>query len=313
MSEPARSRLPNLLIAGVGKAGTTSLFHYLSQHKDVCASAVKEPRYFRLDDEDEELAPLDAYARYFAQCRNERYVMEASPQYFKGGARSIDLIHATLDGPRVILMFRDPVERMWSEYRFRKSRLSIPAHTTFDGYVARCEQVLADREPRTTQNHAYYWLAGGTYVDHVGSWLDGFGDDLAIWFFEHLVHDPPGFVATACRWLGIDDAPAASFDYSIENKTVGVRNRPMQRLALWVNREGGPLRNRRTLKAPLRRLYYVMNHQRNDERMSAETRERLRRYFSASNAALAAELERQGRAEGLPDWLTVGAGKRPRR
>ena len=126
MSEPVSSRLPNLVIAGVGKAGTTSMFHYLSQHSDICASTVKEPRYFRVDGEQGRPDPLESYARLFTHCGAERYVMEASPQYFKGGSRTIDLIRTTLKDPRVILMFRDPVQRMWSEYRFKKSRLSIP-------------------------------------------------------------------------------------------------------------------------------------------------------------------------------------------
>jgi hypothetical protein len=46
--------------------------------------------------------------------------------------------------------------------------------------------------------------------------------------------------------------------------------------------------------------------------MSPETREHLQRFFSASNAALAAELERRGRGEGLPDWLKSDASEHPR-
>jgi hypothetical protein len=306
MSE-ARPRLPNLLIAGIGKAGTTSLFHYLSQHPDVCASAVKEPRYFRLNRDEATLEPIETYARHFAHCGTQRYVMEASPQYFKGGARTVDLIHATLGRPRVILLFRDPVARMWSEYRFRKSRLTLPAELTFDDYVDRCERVRDAQEPRTDENQAFYWLAGGSYVDHIDPWLDGFGDDLVVWFFEHMVRDPAGFTAEACRWLGIDDAPAASFSYSIENKTEDIRSRTLQRLALSANKEGGPLRNRRSLKAPLRRIYYRLNRQAVHERMSTEIRDRLRGIFSASNAALANELDRRGRGENLPAWLRADA------
>jgi hypothetical protein len=305
-------RLPNLLIAGVGKAGTTSLFHYLSQHPDICGSAVKEPRYFRVHDDHGELGPIQEYARHFAHCGSQPYVMEASPQYFKGGARSVDLIRTTLGRARVILMFRDPTTRMWSEYRFRKSRLTIPAQITFDEYVHRCEEVRDAGAPRTGENEAFYWLAGGAYVDHLGVWLDGFGDDLAVWFFEHMVEDPPGFVAGACRWLGIDDRPAASFDYSIENKTEEVRSRTLQRLALKANKEGGPFRNRRSLKAPLRRLYYGLNRRPEQERMSPRTRAHLRELFAASNAALATELIRRGRGERLPAWLIADPEPRPR-
>jgi hypothetical protein len=45
--------------------------------------------------------------------------------------------------------------------------------------------------------------------------------------------------------------------------------------------------------------------------MSPETREHLQQFFSTSNAAFAAELERRGRGEGLPDWLRTDANDHP--
>jgi hypothetical protein len=39
-------KLPNLIIAGAQKAGTSSLFWYLAQHPQICASDRKELRYF---------------------------------------------------------------------------------------------------------------------------------------------------------------------------------------------------------------------------------------------------------------------------
>jgi hypothetical protein len=303
------TRLPNLLIAGVGKAGTTSLFHYLSQHPDICASSVKEPRYFRLDDPQGALPPIESYLRCFARCDGQAYRMEASPQYFKGGERTIALIRETLRDPRVILLFRDPVTRLWSEYRFRKSRLSIPSQMTFDAFVARCEAVRGSGEPRSAENEAFYQLAGGSYAEHVEPWLEAFGDRLAIWFFEHLAGDPPAFVERACAWLGIDASVARTFAYSIENRTVSVRSPRLQRLALAVNREGGPLRNRRGAKAPLRRVYYALNRRAEPERMTAATRERLEEGFAPSNAELARILGAHRRASGLPDWLVRDAAR----
>ena len=302
-SAPSPARLPNLLIVGVGKAGTTSLFHYLAQHPDVCASSVKEPRYFRFADApDAELDPLDSYERLFSHCGTARYVMEASPQYFKGGARTIEAIRETLERPRIILLLRDPVTRMWSEYRFKKSRLTIPSSLTFDAYVEECERVRDSRAPRTNENQAFYWLAGGSYADHIGPWLDAFGDDIHVWFFEDLVADPKAFVEGVCRWLGIDESVAASFNYSIENKTEEVRSRALQRVALSANKEGGPLRNRRGFKAPLRRVYYAFNRRRSGERMSPDTRLRLQATFASSNGALIDELDRRGYS-GFPPWL----------
>ena len=38
--------LPNFFIAGAPKSGTTSLYHYLSQHPEIYMSPIKEPNYF---------------------------------------------------------------------------------------------------------------------------------------------------------------------------------------------------------------------------------------------------------------------------
>jgi Sulfotransferase domain len=295
-------KLPNLLIAGVAKAGTTSLFWYLSQHPDICASSVKEPRYFWYPEKGEvEQPPLDRYGRCFSHCGFEQYVMEASPQYFKGGARTIATIKEALGDPRIILMLRDPVERMYSEYRAIKSKMRLPKSTTFDAYVAACQRVRDERQPRTQENKPYYSLASGFYVDYAHVWLDAFSDDIRIWFFEDLVADPLSLVADICRWLGIDDRVVRSFRFSVENKSVMYRSGALQRLALKANSDGF-LRSRRRLKVPLRRIYYAINRAPNHEEMSDETRRRLQETFAESNVALAKELTRR-EYQPLPAWL----------
>ena len=294
-------RLPNLLIAGVGKAGTTSLFWYLSQHPDICASSVKEPRYFRPPGDPASLPPIDDYLRCFRHCGSERYVMEASPQYFKGGRRTIDAIRETLPDPRIILMFRDPVDRIWSEYRFRKSRMSIPQQMGFERFVAECERVRTEGVPRTTETEPYWTLAGGFYIDHVVDWLDAFGDAIRVFFFEDMTPDPPSFLAGVCRWLDIDDRVVRSFTYSVENRSISVRSPMLQRIALRLNSRS-LLRERRRVKGPLRAVYQRVNRRREGERMPPETRAHLQALFSASNAALSRELLRRGYRQ-LPAWL----------
>ena len=300
MSDPAR--LPNLVIAGVGKAGTTSLFWYLSQHPDICASSVKEPRYFRLpDDPDATLPPLADYARHFAHCGSQRYVMEASPQYFKGRGRTIAAMKRTLSDPRVILMFREPVAKLWSEYRFKRSHMTIPNDVDFDAFVERCERVRDEGRPRAGDDADYFTLAGGTYAEIVGEWLDAFDEAIHVYFFEDMVDDPMRFTASVCGWLDIDEAVTASFTYSVENRTQGYRSGLLQRLAIAANREGGVLRNRRRLKAPLRDLYYRINRSRAPEAMSADARDRLSEWFAPSNEALGTILRARG-YDRLPSW-----------
>lgn len=300
-----QDRLPNLIIAGLGKAGTTSLFWYLSQHPNICASKVKEIRYFLpLVEGDGVLPPLDEYASHFGHCGNEAFRLEASPQYFHGGKPIIDAIKKTLDHPRIIVMLRDPVQRLWSTYRFVKSRMGpVPASLGFDEYVARSERVREERQPLSRENAPYWTLSGGFYAEHIDQWLDAFGDDIRILFFESMAADPAAVVGEVCRWLGIDDRCVESFNYSQENKTVEFRSKTLQRVALALNSER-LLGSRRVLKAPLRRIYYVVNKRRQEERMAEPTKLHLQRIFADGNAALAADLRARGYTD-LPAWLSA--------
>ena len=294
--------LPNLIMAGPGKAGTTSLFWYLSQHPAICPAGVKEIRYFApITHGDGELAPLETYAGHFGHCGDERYRLEASPQYFHGGPPLIESMLWVLTDPRVIIVLRDPVDRLWSTYRSLKVRRTLPDTLTFDAYVTACERLRADRAPLTLANRAFWTFSGGFYVEHIEAWLRAFGDDLRIVFFDDLIGDPRRVMGSLCRWLDVDEACTESFNYTVENRTVSNRSRLLHRIALAANSEG-VLRDRRRLKAPLRRAYYAINGEPQRERMAPETCRRFADAFAPANAALADELRARGYGD-LPAWL----------
>ena len=81
-------RIADLVIAGVPKAATGSLFAYLAQHHDVCASDLKETGYFNHYNPQRHsgpVPPIEEYARHFAHSAGERYALEATPTYSYGG------------------------------------------------------------------------------------------------------------------------------------------------------------------------------------------------------------------------------------
>src|SRR3712207_6768036 len=117
-------RVANLVIAGVPKAGTGSLFTYLAQHPDICGSNVKETGYFNHYDPRRHTGPppsIETYARHFAHCSGERYVLEATPTYSYGGRPVLTAIRTVLGEPRIVIALRDPTERLWSAYTFQRS------------------------------------------------------------------------------------------------------------------------------------------------------------------------------------------------
>lgn len=298
-------RLPTVVIAGVGKAGTTSLFWYLSQHPDICASDVKETRYFTsLTEGAAALPPIESYAAHFDRCAGERHRLEASPQYFHGGAIVASAMRDTLPGVRVLVLVRDPVERLWSTFRFMRSRLAdLPADMTFEAYVEACRSVRDRHEPLTAENRLYWTIEGGFYDEYLDPWLDAFGDRFRIVSFERMAADPAATVRELSRWLGIDPVAADDISYSVENKTVPVRSTALQRVALAINSER-LLGGRRRLKEPLRKVYYAVNRRPEPQSMAPQTRRDLEALFAPGNASLARRLHGLG-YEDLPAWLSA--------
>jgi hypothetical protein len=110
---PDVGRLPNLVVVGAAKAGTTSLHNYLDLHPDIVMSQDKEMRFFTDPDC---RSWLGRYQDYFPA--GTRYRGESTPQYtkwplFPGVA---DRIAELAPDARLIYLVRDPVARSIAEY-----------------------------------------------------------------------------------------------------------------------------------------------------------------------------------------------------
>ena len=132
-----------LLIAGQAKAGTTSLFNWMSQHPNISSGNLKELRFF-LD----ENYPLSSPGRFTGDNLCEYFEMfdkplkevllDASPDYFSCDLPlQVPQIHKNA---KAIIIIRDPVSRMVSAYRFFKARGRVPMSMSFDEYISKQEQ-----------------------------------------------------------------------------------------------------------------------------------------------------------------------------
>lgn len=288
-------QLPNLVIAGVAKGGTTSLFHYLAQHDEICASQVKELDYYApLRKPGGQLAPLEEYTRHFTHCGAQRYRMEASPSYCYAGAPVISAVQQTLDQPRIIISLRDPVPRFWSAYTFMQSMGRLPRRMSCEEYITTCEGREAE--------HQHTPLSAGCYVDYLPDWIRAFDRDLRIVFAERLFDDPIAVVADLLDWLGIE-AAAHAFDYSAHNPTQMPRNAAVAALAYRVKGVSDRVLERAPqVRAVLRSAYRRMNTRSEDRTLPDHTRERLQAHYAESTSALAELLAAQG-VTNPPAWL----------
>jgi len=293
--ESTPGRVPNLVVVGVSKAGTTSLFEYLGRHPEVGLSDVKELRYFTPLRYGEPLAPTSTYAQHFAQCLDTRYAVEATPGYFYGGRAIAQAMRETSPSMRVVLSLREPGDRCWSWFRFVKSRIRIPRELTFEEYLDRCEQLHAQEVDGSIENQPYWGLGGGCYAQWLDAWFDEFGRDLHVVFFDDLVHDPRVVMERLFEWLGLDPGPAELAGLEAKNKTEQYRNRAAQRIAVSVNRRGERFfRQHPRLKRRLRSGYYALNRAEPGDSMTATARERLDEFYRPHDARLSAQLARLG-------------------
>lgn len=297
-------RLPNLVIAGVTKAGTTSLFRYLAQHPDIQPADEKELRHFLPLRYDEPIGTLEEYAAHFAGWSGQRYSMEASPGYFYGGAKVAGPMSAALPDVKVIVLLREPGQRALSFFNFMRSRATLPQDAAFEPWLDKAMALVAEGTDQDRANHPWSGVGTSMYDRWLEEWIDIFGDRLLILFFDDLASAPRLTVQRVCAWLGIAADPADDFDYEIENKTRQFRFSRLQKTALRVNRANVHFLERHPrVKRSIRRAYFLVNFQRNNSGMAPATRERLDAFYRPTRERVLAALRPAERAS-APHWLT---------
>jgi len=113
IERPSAATLPNFLVIGAMKAGTTTLHTWLGQHPDIGMSTIKETNYFVSARTDHDPA---WYARHFDS--RAPFRAESSTSYTKYPQRPgvPERIHALLPDAKLIYILRDPIERTVSHY-----------------------------------------------------------------------------------------------------------------------------------------------------------------------------------------------------
>lgn len=306
MPGPDRAgHLPNLVLAGVTKAGTTSLHTYFQQHPDVFVPREKELNFFSPLVHGKPLPDLAGYRGHYREAGEEPWRLDASPFYFTGGAPLADAVAATLDRPRVLVSLRDPVARLWSSYTYKKSKGYLATSETFADFFEECERHYLRGTDRLPENVNLLTLRSGLYADFLPAWLDRFGHDLRIVFAEDLGRSPATVMAGLFGWLGIDQGAAGGLDYSRRNATAQPRSRRLRRLAHGVNARLKPvLAGRPAVHRVLHGAYDRLNSTSLAEHLTTQDRARAQEFYAPSVARLAALLERAG-VPSVPSWVTA--------
>lgn len=302
MAGGARSAVANALIAGVNKAGTTSLFVTLAGHPDIAPASVKETRYFLPARWGRPLDPREVYESYWLDAGDAPVRLEATPAYFSGGPALVRAVREVCGDARVLVVLREPVARLVSYFTFQQARLRIPAEMTLHDYLAHAD-TLTDADFRDPENEVWFGARGGMYADYLPDWTDELGADVCVLFFDDLVARPRETVVRAAELLGVDPTRLPPDGLSSENRTTGYRSSGLQRVALGFNDRFEPfLRRHHGLKRRLRTAYLRFNGRPLPVTLADADRRALGARFADANARLAAQLTTMGVTD-LPPWL----------
>jgi hypothetical protein len=293
--------LPNFIVVGVSRAGTTTLFNTMAAHPQVCGSTTKETRYFQAVRYGEPLAPLADYQAYFRRYAGEPVTMECTPDYFYGGADTAQAIQQVCD-PRVTIILREPIDRLISFFRFMQVRLQLPSDMTLTEYVERC-QTVPDAQINDRANNVYTGLWGGQYARFLNDWLATFPGRCDIYFFDDLLADPAAVLSDQCSRLGIDP-PATPVRLEPENASAGYRSPAAQRFAAMAAKRSRSLFRRYPgAYARARRVYESVNQRETTPSpVPATARRSISAIYQPWNDLLAQQLRDAGHFA-LPDWL----------
>ena len=295
--------LPNFLIIGAGRSGTTSLYHYLRQHPQIFMSPIKETSFFAFENGQNQfrfpIRSLEAYEALFSKVTVERAIGEASPLYLVQ-SEAADRIKRHIPDARLIALLRDPAERVHAAWlaavRQGTERQSLSA------------ALLAYRRSVGRESTHANLFEPGFYCRNLNRYIEVFGRErLSIHLYDDFRSDVGAVLRRIFRFLDVDDGFVP--DVSVRYNASGL---PRNRLLDAVMR---PRRITRDLKAslpdPLRRFVVTLGTRINRRNLvkpdlSRELRRELIALYREDILALQTLLRRD-----LSSWLTVPDDAQP--
>lgn len=245
-------RLPDFLVIGAGKSGTTSLHEYLNQHPQLFLGE-KEPNFFAyqhldpatIDDPTDlqhfrqSVTDLEAYQALFRKAGPEQLLGEVSNTYISKDG-SCDNIKALLPQVKLMAILRHPAERLYSRHS-HLVREGLEEPGTFHKFF--------DRE-------SVYWrrsdlINEGFYYQRLKPFFEAFPrEHIRIYLYEDFISETDAVVKDVFEFLGVDPSVSVGTDV-VYNKSGRVKNKFVNKL---IGQNAWPIRMMKSLTPGLHRM-----------------------------------------------------------
>ena len=185
-------KLPNFIIIGAGKCGTTSLHNYLDQHPEIYISPVKETNFFLNENIKQKLKPwgvietLEEYYSLFESASASQILGEISTNYY-AYSDSAQLIFNALPNVKIIAILRNPADRAFSSYQM---------FVRYGTEKRTFEEVMSPE---------IKYVKRGFYYSELLPFYQVFPtENIKILFFDDLVKNPNFFLQDFFLFIGVD-------------------------------------------------------------------------------------------------------------
>lgn len=237
-------RLPDFLIPGAARSGTTALFEHLRKHPDVFMPDEKEPMFLSLWNigkrkewqggklvDDWTIPDLQGYRELFQKAKKHQKWGEASVWYLYDYQTVIRNIQKLYGGKftnlKIVIMLRNPVHRAWSHYLLKCLQMKEPC--PFEEVI---QPVITRKRLERGLCYSYDYIGFGRYADQIQAWRDTF-PEIRIWIHEEFFADLPASMKKLADFLEIPMHPSLLVRRRVNPSGV-LRNQFAKKAASWM-------------------------------------------------------------------------------
>lgn len=207
--------MPNFLIIGAAKAGTTALYSYLNQHPQIFMSPNKEPHFFAFEGEKisfsgtagekewlncNAITDIETYRLQFRDVSKQIAIGEASALYLYI-PKAPERIRHYIPEVKLITILRNPAERAYSAFLFQR-RDGLEPNNDF-------AQALKEEKHRIKTNWVpiYFYQEMGFYYTQLKRYFDLFDpNQMRVYLYEDFRKSPQNTIKDILNFLELDDS-----------------------------------------------------------------------------------------------------------
>jgi Sulfotransferase domain len=207
--------LPDFVIIGVQKGGTTSLYHYLVTGSLVLPALTKEVHYFDLNyykgpNWYRAHFPLSISGLYQSTRAGQKQILGEATPYYLLHPRVPERMARLMPWTKLIIILRNPIDRALSHYhdQVRRKREGLSFEEALKAEPERLqgelEKLMADENYLGLKFREYSYLGRGVYIDQLKRWRAHFHpDQMLVLKSEDLFSNPKVMVDRTTDFLGL--------------------------------------------------------------------------------------------------------------